>query len=113
MRHFPLRNRRAAGSLGLLLALNQAANKLDKETEGARKVTKEQGKALADSHNTLVFSEVSAKSGANARAPFLGLVGEILKSPRLMDAARSKPDSNLVKMTTGLLARGKDLVCWC
>lgn len=65
---------------GVVLYL--VGSKIDKA--GARAVTTEEGKALADRYGA-GFIEASSKTRENVRTPFVDLVDKIIETPELMD----------------------------
>ena len=65
----------------------QVGTKTDKAV--ARTVKYEEGEALAQRHGCS-FCEVSAKTRHNVRKPFIELVDQIVGSPQLMNAAKTR-----------------------
>ncbi|KAI1776134.1 ras-domain-containing protein [Hypoxylon cercidicola] len=85
-------------------------SKLDKVAAGGRAVSFEEGKAFAESQGA-GFCEVSSKTRANVRKPFVEVVDQIVQRPQLLAAAT--PGSSSTGLNLGQLGSNYSSACPC
>ncbi|KXJ92890.1 P-loop containing nucleoside triphosphate hydrolase protein [Microdochium bolleyi] len=87
--------------------------KLDKVAPGAtRAVSAEEAKAFAHSQGA-GYCEVSAKTRANIKQPFVEVVGEIVRHPELLSAGPSKSAASKRLDLSAAGAQGNSSYCSC